>query len=33
MNNDTEVADEELVIAVGEQDELYPNAEVVDIMI
>ena len=33
MNNDTEVADEELVIAVGEQDELYPNATVVDIML
>lgn len=31
MNNDTEVADEELVIAVGEQDELYPNAKVVDV--
>ena len=33
MNNDTGVADEELVIAVGEQDELYPNATVVDIML
>ena len=33
MNNDTEVADEELVIAVGEQDELYPNATVVDIIL
>lgn len=33
MNNDSEVADEELVIAVGEQDELYPNATVVDIML
>lgn len=33
MSNDTEVADEELVIAVGEQDELYPNAKVVDILL
>ena len=33
MSNDTEVADEELVIAVGEQDELYPNTKVVDILL
>lgn len=33
MSNDTEIADEELVIAVGEQDELYPNAKVVDIVL
>ena len=31
--NDTKVADEELVIAVGEQEELYPNAKIVDIML
>lgn len=33
MNNDTGVADEEIVIAVGEQDELYPNAKVVDVVL
>ena len=33
MCNNTEIADEELVIAVGEQDELYPNAKVVDILL
>ena len=33
MNNDTEVSEDELVIAVAEQDEFYPNAKVVDIML
>ena len=33
MNNNTEVAEDELVIAVGEQDELYPNAKVVDVVL
>ena len=33
MSNDTELADEELVVAVGEPDELYPNAKVVDMIL
>lgn len=33
MNNDTETADDELVIAAGEQDELYPNAKIVNILL
>ena len=33
MSNNTDLSEDELVIAVGEQDELYPNATVVDIML
>lgn len=33
MSNDTELADEDLVVAVGEPDELYPNAKVVDMIL
>lgn len=35
MSNDTELADndDELVVAVGESDELYPNAKVVDLIL
>lgn len=33
MSNDTELADEELVVAVGEPYELYPNAKVVDMIL
>lgn len=33
MSNDTELADEELVVVVGEPDELYPNAKVVDMIL
>lgn len=33
MSNNTDLSEDELVIAVGEQDELYPNAKVVDIIL
>ncbi len=33
MSNNTDLSEDELVIAVGEQDELYPNATVVDMIL
>lgn len=33
MSNNTDLSEDELVIAVGEQDELYPNAKVVDMIL
>ena len=33
MNNNTEIDEDKLVVAVAEQDEFYPNAKVVDIML
>jgi len=33
MSNDAELAEDELVVAVGQSDELYPNAKVVDMIL